>query len=32
MHDEILSEKQIDLLQLVKKFSNNFGLVGGKIM
>ena len=29
MHEEILSKKQVDLLPLVDKFSNRFGLVGG---
>ena len=29
MHKEILTEEQIKLLALVKKFSRNFGLVGG---
>lgn len=29
MHKEILTEKQIKLLPLIKKFSEDFGLVGG---
>lgn len=29
MHKEILTEKQIELLPLIKNFSKNFGLVGG---
>lgn len=29
MHKEILTEKQIELLPLVQRFSENFGLVGG---
>lgn len=29
MHKEILTPKQSDLLKLVKKFANDFGLVGG---
>lgn len=29
MHREILTEKQIELLPLIKNFSKNFGLVGG---
>ena len=29
MHREVLSQKQVELLDLVKKFSNQFGLVGG---
>ena len=29
MHKEILTKEQIDLLPILKKFSKNFGLVGG---
>jgi len=29
MHSEILSEKQADFLKFLKKFSDDFGLVGG---
>ena len=29
MHKEVLTEKQISLLPLIKKFSEDFGLVGG---
>ncbi len=29
MHKEILSKKQIDFFPHLKKFSNDFGLVGG---
>jgi len=29
MHDEILTQEQQDLLQFVKQFSSEFGLVGG---
>lgn len=29
MHREILTEKQVELLPLVQKFNENFGLVGG---
>ena len=29
MHDEILSKRQAELLELLKEFNKNFGLVGG---
>ncbi len=29
MHDEVLTEKQKEILPLLKKYSDNFGLVGG---
>ena len=32
MHKEILTKKQVELLPLLKSFSNDFGLVGGTAM
>src|SRR5258706_15543449 len=29
MHDEVLSDKQKDLLPFIASFSDNFGLIGG---